>query len=38
MGILDNLENAWDEDFQFEFKPIVETNSMGQPETYKEQQ
>jgi len=36
MGILDNLENAWDEDFQWESKPIVETNSMGQPETYKE--
>jgi hypothetical protein len=29
MGILDNLEGAWDEDFQFESKPIVETDDMG---------
>jgi hypothetical protein len=29
MGILDNLENAWDENFQFESKPIVETDAMG---------
>ena len=35
MEILDNLESAWDEEFHFESKPIVETNSMGQPETYK---
>ena len=31
MGILDNLENAWDEDFQFEFKPLLETNNLGEP-------
>ena len=31
MGILDNFENAWDVDFQFESKPIIETNNMGQP-------
>ena len=29
MGILDNLENAWDEDFEFESKAIVETDAMG---------
>jgi hypothetical protein len=36
MGILDNLEGAWDEDFEFESKPIVETNSMGEPQTPKQ--
>ena len=30
MGILDNLENAWD-DFLFESKPIIETNNLGEP-------
>jgi len=29
MGVLDNLENAWDEDFLFESKQIVEKDSMG---------
>lgn len=36
MGILDNLENAWDIDFQeepkapeFESKPMSETDNMG---------
>jgi len=29
MGILDNLENAWDEDFSFESKPIANTDAMG---------
>lgn len=29
MGILDNLENAWDEEFSFESKPIAETDAMG---------
>jgi hypothetical protein len=27
MGILDNLENAWD--FEFESKPIKETDNAG---------
>jgi len=36
MGILDNLEGAWDEDFQFESKPMLEINSMGEPETPKQ--
>jgi hypothetical protein len=27
MGILDNLENAWD--FEFESKPIPETDAIG---------
>lgn len=29
MGILDNLENAWDEEFHFESKPIIPTDNMG---------
>lgn len=29
MGILDNLENAWDEEFSFESRPIPETDNMG---------
>jgi hypothetical protein len=29
MGILDNLENSWDLELQFESKPIAETDSMG---------
>ena len=29
MGILDNLENSWDDDFLFESKPMPETDSMG---------
>jgi len=29
MGILDNLENAWDPEFQFESKPIIETDAIG---------
>jgi len=31
MGILDNLENAWD--FEFESKPMKETDNMGREET-----
>jgi hypothetical protein len=31
MGILENFENAWDVDFQFESNPIIETNNMGDP-------
>jgi hypothetical protein len=29
MGILNNLENAWDPEFQFESNPIPETDNMG---------
>ncbi len=29
MGILDNLENSWD-DFEFESKPLIETNNLGE--------
>jgi hypothetical protein len=29
MGILENFENAWD-DFEFESKPIIETNNLGE--------
>jgi hypothetical protein len=29
MGILDNFENAWDDDFQFESNPISEKDAMG---------
>jgi hypothetical protein len=31
MGILDNLESAWDEEFQFESKPLIEKNNIGDP-------
>ena len=34
MGILDNLESAWDEEFHFESKPIVETDHKGDPITW----
>ena len=30
MGILDNLENAWDENFEFESKPLIEINNLGE--------
>jgi hypothetical protein len=30
MGILDNLENAWDEDFHFESNLIAEINNLGE--------
>jgi hypothetical protein len=30
MGILESLENAWDENFQFESKPLIETNNLGE--------
>jgi hypothetical protein len=36
MVILDNLEGAWDEDFEFESKPMLETNSMGEQEVPKQ--
>jgi hypothetical protein len=29
MGILDNFENVWDDDFQFESNPISEKDAMG---------
>jgi hypothetical protein len=29
MGILDNLENAWDQEFQFESKSMPVTDNMG---------
>ena len=29
MGFLENLENSLNDDFQFESKPIQETDSMG---------
>jgi hypothetical protein len=29
MGILDNFENALNDDFEFESNPIVETDAMG---------
>jgi hypothetical protein len=34
MGILDNLESAWDEDFQYESNLIPETNNLGEPIIY----
>jgi hypothetical protein len=30
MGILDNFENSWD-DFEFESKPLIEKNNLGEP-------
>jgi hypothetical protein len=29
MGILDNIENAWDQ-FLFESNPIIQTNNLGE--------
>lgn len=29
MGILDNLENSWDLESNFESKPMPETDNMG---------
>ena len=31
MGILENFENAWDPEFQYESTLIVERNNMGEP-------
>ena len=33
MGILDNLENAWDDKFQFESKPMSVTDNMGREDS-----
>jgi hypothetical protein len=32
MGILDNLENAWDDDFQFESKSLFIKDNVGREE------
>jgi len=37
MGILDNLENSWELDLQFESKPIVETDNMGRDQFWQEE-
>lgn len=29
MGILDNFENAWDEEFSFETKPMPKVDNIG---------
>jgi hypothetical protein len=31
MGILENFENAWDPDLQYESTPIKPTNNLGEP-------
>ena len=31
MGILENFENAWDPEFQYESTPMVKRNNMGEP-------
>jgi hypothetical protein len=31
MGILDNFESAWDYQLQFESKPLIEKNNLGDP-------
>ncbi len=35
MGILENFENAWDIEFQYESKPIINTNNLGEPIVHK---
>jgi len=34
MGILDNFENAWDPEFQYEHTPIKQTDNAGKPTEY----
>jgi hypothetical protein len=34
MGILENFENAWDPEFQYESTPIVEKDQKGDPVTW----
>jgi hypothetical protein len=34
MGILDNLEGAWDEDFQWESNPIHNKDNMGREKSW----
>jgi hypothetical protein len=36
MGILDNLENSWDLDLQFESKPMPATDNMGRESILKD--
>ena len=36
MGILDNLENSWDDDFLFESKPMQETDAIGREKFWKD--
>jgi hypothetical protein len=36
MGILENLENAWDDNFEFESKPIPETDNLGRETFWKD--
>ena len=36
MGILDNLENAWDSEFQFESKAMPNTDSMGREQFWED--
>ncbi len=31
MGILDNFENAWDPEFQYESNPMPVIDNMGRP-------
>ena len=34
MGILDNLENAWDEDFNWEHTPMKDIDNMGREKSW----
>jgi hypothetical protein len=36
MGILDNFENAWDDNFEFESKPIPVTDNMGREQFWED--
>jgi hypothetical protein len=37
MGILDNFENAWDEEFSFESKPMPVIDNLGNKVLYDQQ-
>lgn len=36
MGILENLESAWDEEFVFESKPMPKVDNMGREITWED--
>jgi hypothetical protein len=38
MGILDNLENAWDAEFEFEHKPIKDTDNVGKEKYWEDRE
>jgi hypothetical protein len=36
MGILDNFENAWDDNFEFESKPMPVTDNLGREQFWED--